>query len=103
MGGNLLLYFLFLYFRWIIIYPAFLNSRKTIAEGRRIAKTKAVDNPLASEIKDICQSQQLQAELEGNKLYPRELNKDHIHIGRVRVQLKNDDGSHLNPNISSRE
>lgn len=68
-----------------------------------MAKTKAVDNPLASEIKDVCQSQQLQAELEGGKMYPRELNKDHIHTGRVRVQLKNDDGTFVNPKITSRE
>ena len=68
-----------------------------------MAKSKAIDNPLASEIKDVCASQQLQAELEGNKLYPRELNKDHIHSGRVRVQLKEDDGSSVNGKITSRK
>ena len=59
-----------------------------------------MDNPLASEIKDVCASQQLETELEA-KVYPRELNKDHIHSGRVRVQLKNDDGTYVNPKITS--
>jgi len=66
-----------------------------------VAKEKAVDNPLASEIKDVCASQELQTELESNKIYPRELTKDHIHVGRVRVQLKNDDGTYVNPKITS--
>lgn len=28
------------YFRWLIIYPTYINSRKTVADGRRIAKSK---------------------------------------------------------------
>ncbi|MGH0182877.1 UNVERIFIED_CONTAM: hypothetical protein FKN15_010713, partial [Acipenser sinensis] len=31
--------------RFICIYPAFINSKKTIAEGRRIPIDKAVENP----------------------------------------------------------
>ena len=27
-------------FRWICIYPAYINSRKTVKEGRRIPKDK---------------------------------------------------------------
>ena len=28
------------YFRWIIVYPAYLNSRRTVEQGRRVPKTK---------------------------------------------------------------
>ena len=86
-----------------MIYPAYLNARKTLAEGRRTPKLKSVDNPLCSEIKDVCLSQKLEVEVEGNKIYSRELTKDYIHGGRVRVQLKNEDGSPLNPSIASRK
>ncbi len=36
-----------------------------------------------------------------NKQYSRELARDHIHSGRVRIQLKDDDGSPCNPGITS--
>lgn len=89
--------------RWICLYPAYLNSRKTLSEGRRVAKSRAVDNPLCTEIKDVCLSQNLGVEFETNKHYPREIAKDHIHSGRVRVQIKDDDGSPLNESITSRK
>ena len=89
--------------RWLCVYPAYLNARKTIAEGRRIPRNKAVDNPLCSEIRDVCQSQQLKAEVEQQKHYPRELSRDHIHSGRVRVQLKDASGQPLNEKIKSSE
>uniref|UniRef100_A0A8C6EAH2 Signal recognition particle 19 kDa protein n=1 Tax=Moschus moschiferus TaxID=68415 RepID=A0A8C6EAH2_MOSMO len=55
---------------FICIYPAYLNNKKTIAEGRRIpiSKTK-------------------------NKMYSREWNRDLQYRGRVRVQLRQEDGS----------
>ena len=28
-------------YRWIVIYPAYINAKKTQAEGRRIPKSKA--------------------------------------------------------------
>nr|XP_025721269.1 signal recognition particle 19 kDa protein-like [Callorhinus ursinus] len=55
--------------RFICIYPAHLNNKKTIAEGRRI--------PIN----------------EKNKMYSREWNRDVQYRGRVRVQLKQEDGS----------
>jgi hypothetical protein len=29
------------HYRWMCIYPAYINSKKTLAEGRRIPKDKA--------------------------------------------------------------
>ena len=89
--------------RWICLYPAYLNSRKTLSEGRRLSRAKAVDNPLCTEIRDVCLSQNLEVEFESNKHYPREPAKDQIHSGRVRVQIKKEDGSPLNKNITSRK
>ncbi|XP_012506461.1 PREDICTED: signal recognition particle 19 kDa protein-like isoform X2 [Propithecus coquereli] len=55
--------------RFICIYPAYLNNKKTITEGRRIPISKK------------------------NKMYSREWNRDVQYRGRVRVQLKQEDGS----------
>ncbi|XP_041355767.1 signal recognition particle 19 kDa protein-like [Gigantopelta aegis] len=78
--------------RWICIYPAYLNSRKTLKEGRKIPKTKSVDNPSYAEIKDVCAAAGLTLGVE-NKVYPRELDhRDPKVRGRIRVQLKTEDG-----------
>ena len=50
--------------RFICIYPAYLNNKKTIAEGRRIPISKAVENPTATEIQDVCSAVELNAFLE---------------------------------------
>ncbi len=39
--------------KWIALYPSYINSKKTIAEGRRIPITQAVDNPTAVEISEV--------------------------------------------------
>ncbi|XP_052787783.1 signal recognition particle 19 kDa protein-like [Mya arenaria] len=79
--------------RWICVYPAYLNSKKSVNEGRRIPKEKCVDNPLYTEIRDVCLNAGLAIGVE-NKTYCRELeHKDLKYRGRIRVQLKNEDGS----------
>lgn len=79
--------------RWVCIYPAYINSKKTIKEGRRVPKEKAVENPQYTEIRDVCLSAGLTIGVE-NKTYARELDhKDLKYRGRIRVQLKNEDGS----------
>lgn len=88
--------------RWICIYPAYINSKKTIAEGRRIPKDKAVDNPTHQEIRDILVAAGMKIGVE-NKLYSRERSKELLYRGRIRIQLKNDDGSPINPDLPTRE
>jgi len=76
------------------IYPAYLNKRKTVAEGRRIPKEKCCDNPLNSEIRAVCDALGLKAISEDGKWYPRELFKsDATYRGRVKIIMKNPDGS----------
>lgn len=57
--------------RWICIYPLYLNSKKTLAEGRRIKKEKAVENPTSQEIFDILQHAGLNCKLEVDFLFIR--------------------------------
>eukprot|EP00873_Tetraselmis_striata_P002678 jgi/Tetstr1/422942/TSEL_013721.t1 len=86
--------------RRVVIYPSYINKKLKISEGRRIAVEKACEEPTAIEIFDsVTKALHLQAELEHEKCYSR----DFWVVGRVRVQLKKDDGSLVNPDIPSRK
>ncbi|EXB68648.1 Signal recognition particle 19 kDa protein [Morus notabilis] len=84
--------------KWVVVYPVYINSKKTIAEGRRINVSKACENPTCAEIGDCCTHFKLPFAIEIDKAYPR----DFMQRGRVRVLLKKDDGTPCNPAISSR-
>ncbi|CAN0258631.1 unnamed protein product [Lampetra fluviatilis] len=88
--------------RFVCIYPAYLNSKKTIAEGRRVPKDKAVENPTYVEIRDVLVAAGMNVVVE-NKMYPREWNRDVQFRGRIRVQLKNEDGSPVLEAIPTRQ
>ncbi|XP_076366232.1 signal recognition particle 19 [Tachypleus tridentatus] len=89
--------------RWVCVYPAYINSKKTIFEGRRLPKTKCVENPTYQEIRDVLDSAGFKVGVE-NKLYPRETNKDElIYKGRIRFQLKKDDGSPVSIKFPTRK
>jgi len=40
--------------KWVVLYPTYINSMKTMAEGRRLCLTKACENPTCGEIGDCC-------------------------------------------------
>lgn len=77
--------------RFVCIYPAYINAKKTRAQGRRVGKSKAIDNPTATEIRDILENAGLKVVLEPNRLYSREESREPQQRGRIRVQLKNAD------------
>jgi len=80
--------------RWICIYPAYINSLKKVSQGRRIPANIAVENPTLAEIRDVLINAGFEVEAEINKVYPRELDKyELLSRGRIRVHLKNDDGT----------
>ncbi|XP_043835073.1 signal recognition particle 19 kDa protein-like isoform X1 [Dromiciops gliroides] len=79
--------------RFICIYPAYLNNKKMITEGSQIPIDKAVEIPTATEIQDVCLAVGLNVHIEKNKMYSREWNCDLQYRGKVRVQLKQEDGS----------
>ncbi|KAL9374943.1 hypothetical protein Peur_031822 [Populus x canadensis] len=85
--------------KWVVLYPVYINSKKTIAEGRRISVEKACENPTCLEIGDCCSHLKLPFAIEIDKAYPR----DFMQVGRVRVLLKREDGSLSNPAIPSRK
>ncbi|KAA8515985.1 hypothetical protein F0562_019164 [Nyssa sinensis] len=85
--------------KWVVLYPVYINSKKTIAEGRRISTIKACENPTCAEIGDCCSHLKLSFAIEIDKAYPR----DFMQRGRVRVLLKKEDGTPHNPAISSRK
>ncbi|GLU14080.1 hypothetical protein SLE2022_306710 [Rubroshorea leprosula] len=85
--------------KWIVFYPVYINSKKTVAEGRRISLSKACENPTCAEIGDCCSHLKLSYAIEIDKAYPR----DFMQRGRVRVLLKKEDGTLFNPAISSRK
>ncbi|ONK66685.1 uncharacterized protein A4U43_C06F10910 [Asparagus officinalis] len=85
--------------KWIVIYPVYINSKKKIAEGRRIGADKACENPTCIEINDCCQHLKIPCAIELDKAYPR----DFMQRGRVRVMLKRDDGSPYNPAVASKK
>ncbi|CAF2054168.1 hypothetical protein YC2023_075248 [Brassica napus] len=101
--------------KWVVMYPVYINSKKTVAEGRMISLSKACENPNCIEISDCCKHLKLPSAVEVHpqywnfslislqrrvydlssytpqidKAYPR----DFMQVGRVRVQLKREDGS----------
>ncbi|WOL16350.1 signal recognition particle 19 kDa protein-like [Canna indica] len=85
--------------KWNIIYPVYINTKKTVAEGRRISTTKACENPTCIEIGDCCNYLKIPFAVELDKAYPR----DFMQRGRIRFQLKKEDGSLLNPEIGSKK
>ncbi|XVF40019.1 hypothetical protein PTKIN_Ptkin01aG0078900 [Pterospermum kingtungense] len=85
--------------KWVVFYPVYINSKKTVAEGRRISLTKACENPTCAEIADCCSHLKLAHAIEIDKAYPR----DFMQRGRMRVQLRKEDGTLYNPAISSRK
>ncbi|MBA0868055.1 hypothetical protein Goshw_008198 [Gossypium schwendimanii] len=106
--------------KWVVFYPVYINSKKTVAEGRRISLAKACENPTCVEIADCCNHLKVPNAIEVcscvicdaivemwrrmrpyliDKAYPR----DFMQRGRVRIQLKKEDGTLWNPAISSRK
>lgn len=77
--------------RFVCIYPAYINAKKTRAQGRRVSKAKAIENPNVTEIRDILENAGLKVVIEQNRLYCREESREPQHRGRVRVQIKNAD------------
>ena len=105
---------------------AYIDKKKTIPEGRRVAKASCCENPLPSgkparadsavfpracsphllppppllraEIMEVCDYLNLPAVLEADKCYPRDI----LARGRVRVMIKKADGNPVHLSINNR-
>jgi len=55
-----------------VIWPAYLDTSKTRAEGRRVPREQAVDEPTVDEIAKAAQQVGYDAVIERDMTYPRE-------------------------------
>mmetsp|Transcript_28662 Transcript_28662/g.54895 ORF Transcript_28662/g.54895 Transcript_28662/m.54895 type:complete len:142 (+) Transcript_28662:194-619(+) len=83
--------------RRVIVYPAYLNSKLTVREGRRIPASLATDNPSTHEVMESVLRLGFKAEIE-DKSYSR----DYMVRGRVRVELRGESGEPANEEIPNR-
>ena len=92
--------------RFICVYPAYFNSKKSINEGRRIPLDKCCENPTYQEIKMVLDDAGYEMGktyiIEG-KYYPRERSKEQMFRGRFKIQLKQSDGELLKENFPTRD
>merc|ERR1711953_859 len=86
--------------KWPAVYTTYLNIHRTKAQGRRVPKEFAVNNPTFYEIKDILINEGFQVYLE-DKVHPRELDRlaplgppplRNPFRGRVKYRLKDERG-----------
>lgn len=84
--------------KWVVIYPAYLDGSKTVAEGRCVPRDLAVQKPTLAEITTSLRKLGFLFSEEPDKAYSRD---PVIEVGRVRVQLKNDK-TPINPDIPNR-
>lgn len=84
------------YKRYQCLYPVYFDATRSRAEGRRVGKELAVQNPLAREMVDAVQALGLGVFFEPGKSHP----KDWSNPGRVRVLLKQE-GRFMNPRVKN--
>ncbi|PRP83105.1 hypothetical protein PROFUN_09784 [Planoprotostelium fungivorum] len=80
------------------IYPVYINSKKKISEGRRIAVAKCCENPSPMEIHDVCKHLGFKVEMQADKAYSR----DATQRGRVIVHLKDASGKLIDPTVENK-
>ena len=84
------------YSRFSTIYPNYLDAKKTVKMGRRIAASDAVDTPTVQDIAFALQSMNIRHVLQPYKSYSRDPDSHWDNQGRVLVDLptakRNSDG-----------
>ncbi|CAG8566237.1 592_t:CDS:2 [Ambispora leptoticha] len=86
------------YKSWICLYPIYFDSTKSVQQGRKVVRERAVPNPLAQNIAEAVKELGLSVLFEPQKTHPR----DWGNPGRVRVSLKNQNIP-INPSIPTRK
>lgn len=80
---------------WTTIYMPYIDLGCTVAQGRRVSKNIAVENPQLAELSEVLQFLKLHHTVE-NKAFPRDI----LSRGRVKVMLKLS-GVSVNPEITT--
>ena len=76
---------------WSIIYPAYLDQKKTLNEGRRISKEIAYSLPTIELIVEAMKEMKIEYEIEANKCYPKDFGTE----GRIRYRYRNENGEKI--------
>ncbi len=66
-----------------IIWPAYLDAKKTKKEGRKIPKKYAIESPTLNEIQKAAEKLKFKARIESDKAYPPSWWE---HSGRVIIE-----------------
>ena len=71
------------YDKRVVIWPVYIDAKKTIADGRKLPTEKCVEYPTMNEMKEVIEHLGYEAAYE-EKAYPRDISQ----FGRFRVTLK---------------
>lgn len=82
--------------KWSCLYPVYFDANRSRAEGRRVGKELAVQNPLAREIADAVAFVGFNVAFEPDKTHP----KDWANPGRVKLLFK-EDGKNQNAQVNN--
>ena len=85
-------------YSWVCVYPTYIDADKSVADGRKIAKNKAVKDPHAYHMAVAVQMLGLSVVYE-TKRHPR----DWTNPGRVKVKLFDDNHRPMISNIRNRK
>ncbi|KAG2292295.1 hypothetical protein Bca52824_038964 [Brassica carinata] len=69
------------------MYPVYINSKKSVAEGIRISLSKACENPNCIEISDCCKHLKLPSAVEVHP-FIHYVPRDFMQVGRVRQLMQ---------------
>jgi signal recognition particle subunit SRP19 len=71
--------------KFIVVYPSYLDSTKTVKEGRRISKELAIPTPTVGDMSQALQSLNIRHVAQPFKGYPRDITTLWDNPGRVKV------------------
>lgn len=81
------------YDRFSVIYPNYLDSKKTVKQGRRISAVEAVDSPTVMDIGTALQAMSIRHVVQPYKGYSRDAESQWDNLGRVLVDIPKSGGS----------
>ncbi|KAL1917981.1 uncharacterized protein VTP21DRAFT_3247 [Calcarisporiella thermophila] len=83
---------------WVCVYPIYIDAGRSVESGRRIPKSKAVDNPHVFHMVHALKKLNMPVAFEPGKSHPR----DWANPGRVRTLIKAN-GMWIHPTIRNRK
>jgi signal recognition particle subunit SRP19 len=82
---------------WKVVYPLYFDKIVSRADGRKVPTKLSVEKPDVEDLAQMMMYYKLPMVVEINKRHPR----DHFTLGRVRYNLKNEDGTWANEEIQN--